>query len=71
MNNLTSKELMYIEDLLDAEAQEVKKFQEAANQCTDPQAQALLNNIASQHQQHFNTLNQHLQQSNNNSGQTQ
>lgn len=60
MAQISQKELMYLEDFLSIEAQEVTKFQQASNNATDPQAKNLLKNIANMHQNHFDTLKSHL-----------
>ena len=63
MVQITSKELMYLDDLISMEAEEIKKFSNAAKQASDPQVKSLLNSISELHQTHFNTLNQHLNSS--------
>jgi len=57
---LSQKDLMYLTDHLDIEKQHVQKFQEAANQTTDPQCKRMYQDIANMHQRHFDTLNQHI-----------
>ena len=59
-NQLSQKELMYLEDALSMEADEVNKFRLAASQAQDAQAKSVLQNIADMHQGHFNTLKQYL-----------
>lgn len=60
MTTMTSKELSALEDTLNSEMLLVKKYQSLANQCTDPQLKAICTEVAGKHQQHFNTLFQHL-----------
>ncbi|MBQ2695723.1 MAG: spore coat protein [Clostridia bacterium] len=59
--NLTTKELMALEDQLENEQVLVKKYREFANKCQDGQLKAKCNQIADKHQQHFNTLMGYLQ----------
>ena len=63
-HKLTQKELMYLNDYLGAEEKEMKKFHHAANLVSDIQAKTLLNNIATLHQSHFDTLKKHVDMSN-------
>lgn len=60
-SQMTAKELMYLEEVINMEASEVQKFRQAAQNAIDPQAKTLLNSVAQQHQNHFNTFQQHLQ----------
>ena len=62
---LSQKDLIYLTDLMSIEKDQVQKFQEAANQVTDPQCKSMYQDIASMHQRHFDTLNQHVTQGNN------
>lgn len=62
MANLTTKELAAIEDQLEMEQNTIKKFQMYASQTTDPQLKTRCEQIASKHQNHFNTLMGHLNQ---------
>lgn len=57
---LSQKDLMNITDHLNIEKQHVRKFQEASAQCTDPMCKQMYQDIANMHQQHFNTLQQHI-----------
>ena len=59
--NLTTKELMALEDQLSSEQLLVKKYRNFAVLCTDAQLKATCNQIADKHQQHFNTLMGYLQ----------
>ena len=61
-SQISAKELMYLEDIMDMEAQEVQKLKKAAQTATDPEAQSLLNSIAQLHQGHFQTLSNYLSQ---------
>lgn len=61
-NQISAKELTYLEEMMNMEAQEVQKFKQAANEATDPQAKNLLSNIANQHQGHFQTFRNYLDQ---------
>jgi hypothetical protein len=61
MPNLTSKELMQLEDQLNGEVLLVTKFKNYANQCTDPELKSVLQQIAQKHQNHYATLMRHLQ----------
>lgn len=63
MAQITSKELMYLDDFLNMESQEITKYTQAANSATDPQVKSLLTSISNLHQTHFNTLSQHLSNS--------
>lgn len=60
MADLTAKELMAIEDELNCEQLLVKKFKNYANMTQDPQIKAKCEQVAAQHQQHYNTLMGHL-----------
>lgn len=56
MANLTSKELTALEEQLGTEQMLVKKFESMASMCTDTKLQQDLNNFASKHRAHYNTL---------------
>ena len=56
MANLTSKELTALEEQLGTEQMLVKKFESMASMCTDTKLQQDLNNFASKHRVHYNTL---------------
>jgi len=60
---LTEKELSWIEDQLDHEQVMINKFTEYAEMTTDPQLKSLCQEIAQRHENHFNTLLQHLKTS--------
>lgn len=60
MATLTTKELSAIEDQLSMEQTLIKKFNAYATMCTDPQIKTKCQQIAAQHQQHYNTLMNHL-----------
>lgn len=56
MPNLTTKELSAIEDQLSLEQTAIKKYRLYASQCTDPQLKAKCEEIANQHQSHYDRL---------------
>lgn len=56
MANLTSKELTALEEQLGTEQMLVKKFESMASMCSDTKLQQDLNNFASKHRAHYNTL---------------
>ena len=56
MANLTSKELTALEEQLGTEQMLVKKFESMAGMCSDTKLQQDLNNFASKHRAHYNTL---------------
>ena len=60
MSTLTSKELTALEETLGSEQMYVKKFQTAASMCNDPALRNRLEQIASKHQTHYNTLLSYL-----------
>jgi hypothetical protein len=60
-NMLADKELHYIKDYLSWELLAMKKCNEAAIQCTDPQIKQLIKDTGKKHQQHYNTIIAHLQ----------
>jgi hypothetical protein len=60
-NLMTDKELNYLKDFLSWELLAMKKCNEAAINCTDPQIQNLLKQTGQKHQQHYNALLSHLQ----------
>lgn len=53
---LTAKELSAIEDQLNFEQILIKKYKLYANTCTDQQLKIKCEQIAAQHQNHYNTL---------------
>lgn len=56
MPNLTSKELMAIEEQLSLEQTMVKKFKLYSTACTDPQLKQKCEQISAMHQAHYNKL---------------
>lgn len=58
---LSEKERMLLEDEKHHEELCVKKYQNYANQATDPELKELFNKNAQQEQQHYDTINQMLQ----------
>ncbi|MEG1501180.1 MAG: spore coat protein [Clostridiales bacterium] len=61
MAQRSQKELMYLEDVLSMEAEEIAKFTKAANTATDPQIKSMLDSISNMHQTHFNTMKQYVE----------
>lgn len=60
MANLTAKELTAIEDQLGIEQNLIKKYNMYAGTSTDACIKTKCEQIASQHQNHYNTLLNHL-----------
>ena len=60
MPNLTAKELTALEETLGAEQVLIKKYRTMASQCTDAGLKTRLENIATRHQRHYDTLISHL-----------
>lgn len=60
MANLTEKELSALEDLLNLESLNVKKFNMLAENVQEPALRQKLQQIATAHQRHFNALYNHL-----------
>lgn len=56
MANLTAKELAAIKDQLGQEQLMVKKYKGYAQFCTDPQIKSKCEQVAAQHQNHYDTL---------------
>ncbi len=56
MANLTSKELIAIEEQLSLEQTMVKKFKLYSEACTDPQLKQKCEQISAMHQAHFTKL---------------
>ena len=63
MQSMTHKELHYLEDCLKAEQLSVQKCNFFSSQSQDPEVSSICSNMANRHQQHYNTLLQHLQNS--------
>ena len=61
MANLTSKELMALEDQIGSEQNLVKKYEAMACLCNDTKIQQDLNSFANKHRAHYNTLVSFLQ----------
>lgn len=61
MANLTSKELTALEEQISGEQILVKKYESMASLCNDTKLQQDLNNFASKHRAHYNTLISFLQ----------
>lgn len=60
MANLTAKELSAIEDTLGVEQNIIKKYTMYAQTSTDSCIKTKCEQIASKHQNHYNTLMSHL-----------
>lgn len=60
MVNLTAKELTLLTESLGSEQLLVKRFQNAATSCCDPQMKQQFEQTAQRHQQHFDTLRNYL-----------
>ena len=60
MATLTAKELSAIEDQLGVESNVIKKYRMYAQACQDPTLRMKCEEIAAKHQNHFDTLIQHL-----------
>lgn len=61
MAALTEKELMALNEQLDAEENLVKKYEAMACLCNDTKIQQDLNSCANKHRAHYNTLVSFLQ----------
>jgi hypothetical protein len=61
MANLTSKELIALEDQIGSEQNLVKKYEAMACLCNDTKIQQDLNSFANKHRAHYNTLVSFLQ----------
>lgn len=57
---LSQKELAYLEDVLSAEQLAMTKLRFYAEQTDDPQLREECQNLANKHQGHYNTLLKHL-----------
>ena len=60
MANLTSKELMALEDQLGMEQLLITKYHSTANQTTDPALKSKCQQMAQKHQEHYKKLLCHL-----------
>ena len=60
MANLTTKELAALEDQLDFEKVLHCKYQEAAQECTEPELKAMFDQCAEQHKQNYTCLLNYL-----------
>lgn len=60
MNNLTTKELSALEDQLSLEEVIIKKYNNYASICGDPQLKNKCEQIALRHQAHYNSLLSYL-----------
>lgn len=60
MANLTEKELTAIDEQLAQEQLLIKKFKSYSTQATDPALKTKCDQIANQHQCHYNTLMNNL-----------
>lgn len=57
---LSSKELMNLEDFLSMHQTAVKTLNHFANEMQDTQARQMLQQMATKHQQHVQTISKHL-----------
>ncbi|HBM81929.1 MAG: spore coat protein [Clostridiales bacterium] len=55
-NQLSQKDLHILEDQLTVESLLVKKFETAAQECTDSNLKDLCNKTAQEHKDHYNKL---------------
>lgn len=60
-NQLTDKELGYIQDYLSWELLAVKKCNHWANECQDADVAQMIRQAGAKHQQHYDTILSHLQ----------
>lgn len=60
-NLISDKELHYIKDYLSWELLAMKKCNDAANQCQDPQIQGLIREAGQKHKQHYEAILNQLQ----------
>ncbi len=60
MAEITQRELLCVEELLEAEALAIRKCQMFAEQCRDSELRRLFQHYTQQHQNHYNTLLTHL-----------
>lgn len=58
---IADKELHYLKDYLSWELLAMKKCSDTANQVQDPQIAGLIRQIGRKHQEHYNTILNHLQ----------
>jgi hypothetical protein len=68
MQNLSTKELNYVRDLLSWELLSVKKCFEYTNQETNPTHKKVFSDAANFHQQNYRSLLNYVNQVNNNQG---
>lgn len=59
--NMTQTELQYITDCLETEKKAIENYTAFARETRDPEVSEICKNVANKHQQHYNTLLQHLQ----------
>ncbi len=57
---MTTKELTALQGQIADERVVTKKYRTMARQCSDPEIRQKLENIATRHQRHFDTLMSHL-----------
>jgi len=58
---MSHRELHFLEDCLKAEEMAIKKCNMLSDSTSDPEVREICKNLANKHQQHYNTLLQHLQ----------
>ncbi|MDC3411997.1 hypothetical protein NC797_02200 [Aquibacillus sp. 3ASR75-11] len=61
-NVVSSKDLLYLTDMLSWNLNAIKKAHFYAEQCTIPEIKTALEQVCQMHQNHYNTLLQHLNQ---------
>ncbi|HBT49266.1 MAG TPA: spore coat protein [Caldanaerobacter subterraneus] len=57
---LSTKELLYLDDILTMQQNMTKTLNDYATRCQDPQLKALCQNLANRCQNNFNSLIRHL-----------
>ncbi|MFD0869784.1 Spore coat protein [Chlamydia abortus] len=60
-NLISEKELLYLKDFMSWELLAMKKCNETANACTDPQLKQLIKQVGEKHKQHYQSILAHLQ----------
>ncbi len=63
MNNLTQRELMYLDDFLKSEQLAYKSMNFFAEQCTDQSVKQLCLDSAQSHKHNFQTMVKHIKSS--------
>ncbi|MBM7570992.1 hypothetical protein [Aquibacillus albus] len=63
-NQISSKDLLYLTDMLSWNLNAAKKAHFSAQQCTNPEIKSALEQACQMHTNHYNKLLQHLNQQN-------